>query len=751
MAKRSFSVDAGLRSLGNSLVEGTTVIQGDIILGEGARIIGDVTASTETKLAFADILDMNSNNIKNVAYPEHPYDLANADFVNDVIQSGITDISSIQYNRLVSLNSLLDDPSTLAFVNSYVDDKISYADFTTRLAQAKIVIEQSIQDAIQLQFDEVEETALVEALAASQHEWDILENKVGEVANITIHHFDVLQSKIGTLNTAITQLTQDLSASYGNVRAAGIAEADTRIDLVKGAVSTLYDTLPEVREYAASTANAITSEYQVKINSKTSTSYAQAALDSKINKGLGVTWSTEITETPTIDEPLTLFHAGTIQAERFVGDGSQLTGLAAGGLFQTAWDNITYLRERVDYLRELVGIPLTFTGATLVRRLHNPSSNAQSNFGNAVDAASQLVAIGAENHAETGANYSGRAYVMDKTTGAETIFINPTPSSDDVFGNAVAITSDGAYMVVGSIGKDDSFVDSGKAYIYDTSTGGLLVTLDNPNPDTNTKFGYSVACSGDRLAVGAINADIVGDTTTAIDAGAVYIYDLTPGPDFGTLLRTIENPIPSDNERFGTSVSMYNHKLAIGAPGDQNNAGVVFYYDLDNGTGLPTYIINNPYTDDDDKLIDNFGESVSLFASTLAVGAPGTTGVDGANSGKVYIFSTDTSALRVSINNPNPVGTGQDDVFGKSVSVSNNLLVVGAPYEDSATLNNTGAVYVFNALTGSIITTIENPDANSGSFGYSVSVHGTSVVVGAPTTSSDTTTDNGKVYVFNMA
>ena len=118
---------------------------------------------------------------------------------------------------------------------------------------------------------------------------------------------------------------------------------------------------------------------------------------------------------------------------------------------------------------------------------------------------------------------------------------------------------------------------------------------------------------------------------------------------------------------------------------------------------------------------DNFGYSVSLSGDTLAVGArnesSAATGVNGdqssnaaANSGAVYVFTRSagvwTQQAYLKASNP---GTG--DLFGWSVSLSGDTLAVGAIEEDSAATGvngdqsssaatDSGAVYVFTRNAG---------------------------------------------------
>ena len=73
-----------------------------------------------------------------------------------------------------------------------------------------------------------------------------------------------------------------------------------------------------------------------------------------------------------------------------------------------------------------------------------------------------------------------------------------------------------------------SITESGKAYIYDVTTGSLVYTLDNPNAfstGASDNFGRSVAVSGDYVLVSAYIEDDPGGSSS----GKVYIYNIGDG------------------------------------------------------------------------------------------------------------------------------------------------------------------------------------------------------------------------------
>lgn len=139
---------------------------------------------------------------------------------------------------------------------------------------------------------------------------------------------------------------------------------------------------------------------------------------------------------------------------------------------------------------------------------------------------------------------------------------------------------------------------------------------------------------------------------------------------------------------------------------------------------------------------DYFGVSVSLSGDTLAVGAPTQVFT---STGAVYVFvrAGDTwvqQARLVASNAEN------EDLFGWSVALSGDRLVVGAPGEDSSATGvngnqssnaapGSGAAYVFErsgtTWTQQAYVKASNTDPDDG-FGTRVAISGDTFVVGAP-------------------
>lgn len=221
-------------------------------------------------------------------------------------------------------------------------------------------------------------------------------------------------------------------------------------------------------------------------------------------------------------------------------------------------------------------------------------------------------------------------------------------------------------------------------------------------PDMGDAFGISVALSqdGNTLVVGVPQEDSLtsDQDNDAPNSGAVYVYVREPeGWAFQAYLKA---PNPGTGDRFGNAVAVYDNVLAVGAPReDSSSMGV-------NG----------------------------VFDNMLA------------DSGAVYLYERQANQwqFRAFVKAPNP---DADDQFGYSVSLGNNTLAVGAPYEDGDgdgvnpvvdnTSRDSGAAYVFQLTSGqwTSLATLKSPHSTvEDEFGLrvSLSASGATLAVSAP-------------------
>ena len=317
------------------------------------------------------------------------------------------------------------------------------------------------------------------------------------------------------------------------------------------------------------------------------------------------------------------------------------------------------------------------------------------------------------------------------------------------------------------------------------------------NTNTADQFGYSVALSGDTLAVGAhveaSSATGINSTPDnfATEAGAVYIFSRSGST--WTQQAYIKASNTDALDHFGYSIALSGDTLAVGATDEDSSttginstpdnfasdAGAVYVYSRSGSTWTQQAYIKASNT----GVNYHFGHSVALSDNTLAVGAhtefSSTTGINSTPdvlaqaAGAVYVYSRtgNTWSQQAYIKASN---TGANDLFGKSVALSGDILAVGASQEDGSTtgINSTpdnlapdaGAVYIYSrsgtSWSQEAYIKASNTDANDW-FGWSVALSGNTLAVGAVFEDSSTTGINstpnniaesaGAVYVYKRS
>jgi hypothetical protein len=442
----------------------------------------------------------------------------------------------------------------------------------------------------------------------------------------------------------------------------------------------------------------------------------------------------------TIDNPNAY---GTPTADRF-GESVAISGNRAivGAYGEDELDNLSSGKAY------LIGIPSN----TLPREwileytIDNPNAfgtGQDDTFGQSVAIDGNYAIVGAQQEDDADFDGSGKAYIFDVTTGNLLHTLdNPNPygvSAGDTFGNSVAIS--GNYAIVGAYQEDgpDGFTE-GKAYIYNVTTGNLLHTLDNPNAfgdAAGDRFGISVAASGNYAIAGASWED---DESGSL-LGKAYIFDVTDG----SLVHTLDNPNPDgvDTDVFGVAVAIDGDYAIVGATGEAANEGKAYIFDVTDGSLVHTL---------DSVTGAFFGESVSISGDRAIVGSYN----EDSESGKAYIFDVTDGSLVHTLTNPNAYDTSPGDRFGYSVSISGNYAIVGAYGEtDANSTSYSGKAYIYNVTTGELVRTLDNPNAVGTSqldyFGFSVAIDGDSVIVGAYAEDDDATiTYSGKAYTYKL-
>jgi hypothetical protein len=221
----------------------------------------------------------------------------------------------------------------------------------------------------------------------------------------------------------------------------------------------------------------------------------------------------------------------------------------------------------------------------------------------------------------------------------------------------------------------------GHAYLFDTATGALLQTFNDPTPTDDDNFGEAVALDGNRALIGAPN-----DDTLDFNNGQAHVFDTTTG----VLLQTFDDPTPTSagvfgGDRFGTAVALEGNHALIGAPGDGThgeNVGQAHLFDVGTGALLQTFDDPTPTSG---GLLggDRFGRSLTLNGNHALIGAPLHTTLDG-SVGQAHLFDITTGALLETFDDPEPMAA---DLFGSSVNLDVDRVLIGAPGNDTLALD----------------------------------------------------------------
>ena len=179
-------------------------------------------------------------------------------------------------------------------------------------------------------------------------------------------------------------------------------------------------------------------------------------------------------------------------------------------------------------------------------------------FGYAVDIAGDRALIGA-NLGKHNGNATGSAYIFTRQsngswTESEKITANDA-MADDEFGQAVALTSDGARAIIGAYQDDDDGISSGSAYIFTRQSSGswnedAKITASDGAPVD--QFGYAVAINDDgtQVSIGS-----PGDYDDNVASGSAYIFTRqTDGAWIEELKITATDA--DANDQFGWSVAI---------------------------------------------------------------------------------------------------------------------------------------------------------------------------------------------------
>ena len=361
------------------------------------------------------------------------------------------------------------------------------------------------------------------------------------------------------------------------------------------------------------------------------------------------------------------------------------------------------------------------------RTTDDPTANA--GFGSRVAISGNYAVIGAPKSPNGGLTNSGAAYVFFKGASGwkqQAKLQAWDPVASDYFGSTVAISGD--YVAVGCSNKNVGGNGSqGKVYLYKrngdawesdssiTKTGGAAFE----------DFGWSVSLSatasgGPSLLVGVPYSDVAGT-----DRGEVQAF--TRGASGWAFTQSIVPGDLSNSDYFGTSISMYGDYAAIGSTGQDNVT-----YSLADAGAVYIYVFGGGVWNAQQKLSGTtakaqFGFATSIYDNKLAVGAPWATtysntsasvylykrtGATWANTTSLFVYNFEVVPGASQINSSSGGSISiANTTFGISVAIDSSTLMVGSaggtdyPNGGSSYYSDAiGSVYFYKNYSGDAYT-----------------------------------------------
>jgi hypothetical protein len=353
-------------------------------------------------------------------------------------------------------------------------------------------------------------------------------------------------------------------------------------------------------------------------------------------------------------------------------------------------------------------------------KLVSPNTTYKDGFGENVDISGDYALIGSQsNYYNTNL---GTAYIYKNTNETWTLQAELT-SSETGRGyssiQSVAISED--YAAVGQSGSTGPvyiFARDGDSWNQQTIlnvSGGLFSSNDTSN--------NRISLDDDTIIIGSSSG-----LNNVYLSGSAHIF-VSDGENWSK--QAVLTPSDVDSyDRFGYSVDIDGDYAVIGAyegfgyPGA--GSAYIFHRDGDIWTQQAKL------TDPDAEIRDNFGGSVSISGDYAVIGASRDK-VDGMTTGSAFVFirEGDSWTLQEKL-------TATDveawDLFGVSVGIDGDNIIVGSRYSDGRD-SNSGSAYLFSRDGGEWIPTAKyiasDPSWGVDYFGNSVGISGDHIISGA--------------------
>jgi hypothetical protein len=370
---------------------------------------------------------------------------------------------------------------------------------------------------------------------------------------------------------------------------------------------------------------------------------------------------------------------------------------------------------------------------------------ANDYFGGSIATSGDVVVVGTSRNTCTRAVYVFAKPAGGWSNATQTAKLTPSGVAPCPYFGAVAISGD--TIAVGG-GAEDAY--RGAVFVFVKPPGGwvdMTQTAKLTASDRNDGFdelGASVAIHGDTIVAGAYRDNG--------ERGSSYVFVKPPG-GWSNITETAKLTASDSaaGDWFSHSVAISGDTIVVGSYKHNGHRGAAYVFVKPAGTWVNA-TQTAKLTGTTPGGTSEFGFSVAMDADTIAVGSR-----DDNASGAAYVFvkpangwssiSTQSARLTAAVR-------GGAAEFGHAIGISDDQVIVGAPYQTIGSNYNQGAAYVFvksASVWANMAETAKLTASDGGlwdDFGYRVAVADSTFAVSAYGDSTGTMQYHGSAYVF---
>ena len=314
--------------------------------------------------------------------------------------------------------------------------------------------------------------------------------------------------------------------------------------------------------------------------------------------------------------------------------------------------------------------------------LNAPDSEVADGFGTVLSLSGEHLFVGQRGGPIHVFTRSGDGWRHDsEIAGDHLAGFSPSCSFDGYCGTdfGISLAADDGWLMVGAPGpaggrgrnQADEPPPAGVVHVYRLEDGGWTRQGELRPSDgvPGDRFGAAMALTANGLLVGA---PAWGADAETAGSGRVYHFSLSEGE--WAEVAALENAA-AVNAGFGSSISALDEFALVGAPGYEENRGIVFVYSWMDGWAL----VADELEAAEGAGGDRFGESVAVVGDAIWVGSPNARGEE---TGSAWVF--ENALVRADPPAPRRVRLPTDetverDRFGGLVAGADGVVAVTAP------------------------------------------------------------------------